>query len=125
MKHAQSPLRTCSSEHMRYLKVLRRKTVFVQLARAGLLLFILGVWELIAALQLVDPFIISSPSRIAKMIASLAADGSLFYHIGTTLWETLLGFAIAVLLGTGICRKSPSAPSSSSGSAPALPLSCS
>ena len=102
MKHAQSPLRTCSSEHIRYLKVLRRKTVFVQLARAGLLLFILGVWELIAALQLVDPFIISSPSRIAKMIADLAADGSLFYHIGTTLWETLLGFAIAVLLGTGI-----------------------
>ena len=44
----------------------------------------------------------SSPSRIAKTIASLYADGSLFYHIGVTLWETLAGFAIAVVLGFGI-----------------------
>jgi len=44
----------------------------------------------------------SSPSRIAKTIASLYLDGSLFYHIGVTLWETLAGFAIAVVLGFAI-----------------------
>ena len=92
----------CSPEHCLYLKGVRRKTVLVQALRAGVLLLILGVWELIAALQIVDPFIISSPSRIAKMIGQLASDGSLFYHVGTTLWETLLGFAIAVALGTSV-----------------------
>ena len=92
----------CSPEHCLYLKGVRRKTVLVQALRAGVLLLILGVWELIAALQIVDPFIISSPSRIAKMIGQLASDGSLFYHVGTTLWETLLGFAIAVAAGTSI-----------------------
>lgn len=44
----------------------------------------------------------SSPSRIAATIASLYADGSLFYHIGVTLWETLAGFAIAVVLGFAV-----------------------
>lgn len=92
----------CSPEHALYLKNCRRENTLVQIARAGLLVALLGIWELIAGLQLVDPFIISSPSRIARMIADLASDGSLFYHIGTTLWETLAGFAIAVTAGTCI-----------------------
>ncbi len=44
----------------------------------------------------------SSPSRICKTIGNLYREGTLFYHIGTTLWETLAGFAIAVVLGVGI-----------------------
>lgn len=91
-----------SREHALYLRGLKKRSALVQVLRVGVLALILGLWELVAAVELVDPFIISSPSRIARMIASLAADGSLFYHIGTTLWETLAGFAIAVVLGTGI-----------------------
>ena len=92
----------CSPAHALYLKRRRRENIAVQAARAGLLLLLLGVWELVARLELADPFIISSPSRIAKVIGSLAADGSLFYHIGTTLWETLAGFTVAVIAGTTI-----------------------
>ena len=92
----------CSPAHALYLKRRRRENIAVQAARAGLLLLLLGVWELVARLELADPFIISSPSRIAKVIGSLAADGSLFYHIGTTLWETLAGFAVAVIAGTAV-----------------------
>ena len=91
-----------SAEHALYLKGLRKKSVLNTRSSVGLLIALLGIWELVAGLQLVDPFIISSPSRICKMIAELAADGSLFYHIGTTLWETLAGFAIAVCVGTGV-----------------------
>ena len=89
-----------SREHLLYLQKIRRETILVQALRIGLLLALLGIWELIAQLQLIDPFIISSPSRIAKAIGELAANGTLFLHIGTTLWETLAGFAIAVVLGT-------------------------
>ena len=89
-----------SREHCLFLKKRRRESVLVQALRFGLLLVILGIWELVAQLRIVDPFIISSPSRICATIADLAANGTLFYHIGTTLWETLAGFAIAVVLGT-------------------------
>ena len=92
----------CSLEHSLFLRRRRRESIVVQLARFGLLIAVLGIWELIAGLKLVDPFIISSPSRIAVQIGKLAADGSLFYHIGVTLWETVAGFVIAVVLGTGI-----------------------
>ena len=89
-----------SGEHIAFLKKEKKNTVIVWAARVGVLALILGVWELIAQLELVDPFIISSPSRIAAMIGELWSNGTLFYHIGTTLWETLAGFAIAVVLGS-------------------------
>lgn len=89
-----------SGEHLAYLKKEKKNSIIVWAARAGVLAVILGVWELIAAFEIIDPFIISSPSRIAKMIGQLWENGTLFYHIGTTLWETLVGFAIAVILGS-------------------------
>ena len=92
----------CSREHALFLKKRRNENILVQALRLGLLLALLGIWELVAQTKLVDPFIISSPTRIFATIGELAADGSLFLHIGTTLWETLAGFAIAVVLGTAI-----------------------
>ena len=91
-----------SSEHALYLKKLKQKTVFINVVRIAVLVVLLGVWELAAALQWVNPFITSSPSRIVKTIADLYRSGDLFYHVGTTLWETLAGFAIAVILGYSI-----------------------
>ena len=91
-----------SREHVLFLKKRKQNIVLVWVLRVGILALLLGLWELVTALGWVDPFIMSSPSRIAATIASLYADGSLFYHIGVTLWETLAGFAIAVVLGFAI-----------------------
>ena len=97
MKHQSIPY---SREHERYLRKCRKRAVLVWTCRIGLLVLLLGAWELVAALGWVDPFITSSPSRIAATIAGLYADGTLFYHVGVTLWETLAGFFLAVFLGT-------------------------
>ena len=91
---------TFSAEHLAYLKKERRGKIFVILARIGLLILLLGMWELVATIGIVDPFISSSPSRVIKTIAELYQGGSLFYHIAVTLKETLLGFILAVAIGT-------------------------
>ena len=101
MKHAKQR-KQFSPEHDLYLRKRQYHRILVWSLRIGLLALLLGLWELVTAAGWVDPFIMSSPSRIAMTIASLYADGSLFYHIGVTLWETLAGFAIAVILGYGI-----------------------
>ncbi len=90
-----------SEEHLRYLGKRKRRAALVWSLRIGGLLLILGTWELVTRVGWADPFLVSSPTRIAKTIAGLYRDGSLFYHIGTTLWETLAGFAIAVAVGFG------------------------
>ncbi len=88
-----------SKEHLSYLKGVRKKSVIVNIARVAILFAFLLLWELSARFEWVNPFITSSPSRIANTIADLYTNGTLFYHVGTTLWETLLGFAVAVALG--------------------------
>ena len=91
-----------SKEHALYLKRRTRKRVIVNIARVGILILILGVWELFAQFNVIDPFITSSPSRVLKTIGELYSNGSLFYHIGITLMETIIGFVIAVVLGYAI-----------------------
>ncbi len=92
----------CSKEHLNFLQKRRRELALVWILRLGVLVLLLGAWELVTALGWVDPFLMSSPSRIGTTIASLYRDGTLFYHIGVTLWETLAGFAIAVALGFSV-----------------------
>lgn len=93
---------TYSREHALFLKKCRRHTVIVQLFRVGVLAALLGLWECVAAFGWADPFLTSSPSRICATVASLYREGTLFYHIGVTLAETIVGFLIAVALGTSI-----------------------
>lgn len=98
MKHEK----TISHAHLLYLRGLRNKTILINVIRISMLAIFLILWELSAYFAWINPFITSSPSRIAKTIAQLYKNGTLFHHVGTTLWETLAGFSIAVLLGYGI-----------------------
>ncbi|MGI5878453.1 MAG: ABC transporter permease [Christensenellales bacterium] len=91
-----------SEEHARYWKQIRRRNRFIMASRISLALIIIGLWELAAHMQWIDPFIMSSPSRIVRTIASLYRSGDLFMHIGVTLWETAAGFVLGTLLGIGI-----------------------
>lgn len=88
-----------SREHIAYLKKLKKKKIIVNLLRVFILVLIFGMWELCAQLKIIDPFITSSPSRVILTIGDLYENGSLFYHLGITLAETIIGFIIAVVLG--------------------------
>lgn len=91
-----------SLAHQRYLKGVKRKNILVNVARLFILFFLLALWEISARCNWINPFITSSPSRIMNAIIQLYENGTLFYHVGTTLWETLTGFTIAVVLGYSI-----------------------
>lgn len=71
----------------------------VTICRAMLLVLFLAVWELCARLEIIDDFIFSSPSRVFQCFWNMTADGSIFEHIGVTLFETLLSFLLVVVLG--------------------------
>lgn len=92
----------CSKEHLMYLGHLERREKFVCVMRYALLVFCLAAWELGARFGVIDPFIVSSPSRVAATIARLYSSGELFRHIGTTLAETVAGFTLGTFFGTAI-----------------------
>lgn len=71
----------------------------VMFLRFALILLFLFLWEVAADLNWIDAFIFSSPSRVAKTVANMGTDGSIFYHTGITLLETLASFSLTVVLG--------------------------
>ena len=88
-----------SLAHKKFIKNHKIKTFFVHFFRILLLICLLGLWELSASLNWIDPFITSSPSRIVRQTIELFESGSLFLHIGTTLYETILAFVLSTIIG--------------------------
>lgn len=88
-----------SNEYKKYLRKRKINKVIVVSVQIGLLIGIIGMWELLAYLNIIDTFILSCPSKIIRTISDLHTSGSLFYHITTTLKEALIGFVIATASG--------------------------
>ena len=98
----QSKDKIFSVNHALFIKKHKQEKAMIILARFAILIVFLGLWELLAYLNVIDSFITSSPSRIFVTLKDLFTENNLIYHIGVTLSETLLGFLIAVFLGSAI-----------------------
>lgn len=89
-----------SLAHVNFIKKHKIKIFFVHFFRILLLFAIVGIWELSASQNWIDPFITSSPSRIVKQTIELYENGTLFMHIITTLNETVIAFLLSTIIGT-------------------------
>ena len=88
-----------SKARKQYLKTIKKDKILVLFWQITIFVLFLGIWQLLADFGVIDPFFLSSPSRIATTIVDLAKDGNLWLHIWTSLYETIIGFVIATLLG--------------------------
>lgn len=93
LRQAESP----AQREYRQQEQLHRRNV--RICRGMLLVLLLAVWELCARLGMIDDFIFSSPSRVFFCFWGMVRDGSIFGHIGITLFETLISFGLVVALG--------------------------
>jgi NitT/TauT family transport system permease protein len=89
-----------TDEHKKYVKKIKIRKLITKLLQVSILLLFLGIWELVSSKEIIDPFIISSPSRIVKLLIKLNSQNSLFNHMSATLTETILGFLISTVMGT-------------------------
>ena len=64
-----------------------------------MLVFLLVLWQVAADLGWINTFITSSPKMIIKTIINLVTEDKLFYHIGVTVYETIISFSLGTLLG--------------------------
>ncbi len=83
-----------------YLKNLRKDKIIVLIGQFALLAIFIGLWQLLADTGAIDPFFFSSPSRIVATIIDLGKTGNLWIHIWTSLYETIIGFIIATVIGS-------------------------
>ena len=91
-----------SDGHLLFVKKLKRQNILMHVFRITLLVFLMVLWETLATFNVIDSFISSSPSKIFITTYKLTVENDLMYHIGVTLYETIAGFLIAVVLGYSI-----------------------
>lgn len=91
-----------SKEHAKYISKIKRNRLMVRISQIAILILFIGLWELAARLNIIDPFIMSQPSRIVSTLIDLHNQGVLWMHILITISETVVGFVLGTILGTAI-----------------------
>ncbi len=87
-----------SEERKKYLKTKKIETFLVLGTQIILLAVFLGLWEFMANKGIIDSFITSSPSRIINTFTNFTSN-NLLEHIRVTVYETIIGFGIGIILG--------------------------
>lgn len=93
----KEPDKTMSKEQYEYVRKEKKRKQFVLICQIALLIIFLIVWEITARFHIINDFIFCSPSKLLQTLLSMMKDGSLLYHIGISLFETLIGFLIVII----------------------------
>ena len=65
----------------------------------ALLIFILGIWEMLANKDIISTFLFSKPSAIYDLFMRYMENGQLWVHVKTSVYETVLGLIIGTVGG--------------------------
>lgn len=87
-----------SAERKQYLKHRKRRKSLVLTCQIGVLILFFALWEVAGRLGWIDSFILSMPSRMVATFVDMAGNG-FFHHIWVTVYETLVGFTLGVVIG--------------------------
>lgn len=82
-----------------YLHSRKTKRFRIRVFRIAILIVFLALWEVLTANDILNPFVFSSPSRVAATLKDLSGSGELWRHIGTSVLETVCGFVSGTILG--------------------------
>lgn len=79
-------------------KIKAQKVVGKFLLGAIVPLLLIAIWELLSRFDVVPPHLLPSPTSILVNISNMARDGSLWGHLGVTLYRLFFGFFIGVVV---------------------------
>jgi NitT/TauT family transport system permease protein len=77
----------------------RNLRLVARVAQVLVAVVVLGGWELLVRVGMIDPFFFSRPSDISVRIWEWVSTGFIFEHLAVTLYEAFLAFVIGAGLG--------------------------
>ena len=89
-----------SREYKLYLRKLKIEKILVYSVQILIIVGFNILWEYASNKGIINTFIYSSPSRMIKTIIDLYNQNNLFNHIWVTVYETVISFSLATILGT-------------------------
>ncbi len=77
----------------------RRVPLRVRLLQVVLVVVIIGLWEILGRVGVIDPFFFSQPGDIGRQVVEWIRTGYIFPHLQVTLTEAFLALVIGMALG--------------------------
>ena len=87
-----------STKHSDYLQSIKKQKLIVFISRITIFIGFLLVWEITSRLNIIDSFIFSSPTLIGLCFWEMVLDRSIFLHLWSTLYETIVSFLLVTFL---------------------------
>jgi NitT/TauT family transport system permease protein len=106
MSNTKAAIASQSAKYRQWLRRERSARTNVYLMRLALLAVVLVLWEILPRAQLINPLFTSYPSAIwptfLDMLKTTPQQPSILLHTWSTLAATVVGFTIAMIIGTVI-----------------------
>lgn len=99
IKNRDTDIQKKSDGYKKFLREKQRNKMSILFWQIFFIVIFIAGWEVLARIGVVNTFLLSSPSAIWQLFLEYLKDGSLFTHIGISVWETVLGFTIGTILG--------------------------
>ncbi|WP_207205361.1 ABC transporter permease [Microbacterium protaetiae] len=102
MTSTQSNIVAAQADRLTGIPRLRRRgsnALMMRLAQLGMVVVVLGVWELLVRLGVIDEFFFPAPSNILQTIWVWVSTGYVFPHLWVTLIEAFLSFIVGGAAG--------------------------
>lgn len=87
-----------SSEHISYLKKIKRNKLIILISQISLLVIFITLWEVLTRLNIIDSFLFSSPTKIINTLYGLYQNNNLFNHIFTSLKEIMISIMLCGII---------------------------
>lgn len=80
----------------------RKRRLMIGSGRVLIAIGLIVLWQLAVELEWIDPIFVAPPTETFDALVRMARDGSLWTHAGETLKVALVGFAMALVVGSVI-----------------------
>ena len=85
-----------------FIKQTKRKKIITLSLQILICLSFLVLWEVLTRINILNPFLVSSPIRIVRLLIEMIKEGELISHILVTTKEMLIALTLSSFIGVGI-----------------------
>jgi NitT/TauT family transport system permease protein len=95
-----------SPQYLHWLQTERRRRLMIRGTQLGILVLFLAAWEILARTHILNPLLTSYPSALwptfIEFLQATPFHASILTHTWFTVFATVVGFTVAMLLGSAI-----------------------
>lgn len=82
-----------------YKKQIKKEKIMITIIQFALIGIIFSLWELLTRYNILNSFLLSSPSKVFILLAKYISSGEIFAHIYISTLETILGLVVSLTGG--------------------------